>query len=154
MDNFKKAILHSNIIRAGDSDFFEIATSIDMDCPTFVKGGRVEIYSDEQGQCYGKLIGVNGSMCGTCELQIKVFQDSELITNLDYPYPFYNSSVQIQGRVTDCLSYDDYENKTKLNFVGFKNLNLRMFGREAACIRGEFNRTHCEENGYKVLACN
>lgn len=153
MDNFKRAVLHSNILRAGDSDFFEIQTSVDMDCPTFVKGGKVEIYADKKGRCYGRLIGIGGKMCGTCELKLKVFQNSKIIKTLDYPYPFYNSSVEIKGKVIDCLSYDDFENKSELIFIGDKNLNLRIFGREAACIRGEFNQTQCEQNGYKSLAC-
>lgn len=154
MDGFKNAILHSSILRAGDSDFFEISTSIDMDCSTFVKGGKVEIYSDNKGQCYGRLIGINGKMCGTCELQLKLFQNLTLIKTLNYPYPFYNSSIKINGKITGCLSYDDYKNKSQLIFIGDKNLNLRAFGREAACIRGELNLTDCKEHGYKSLACN
>jgi len=150
---FKKAVLHSNILKPDDSDFFEILSDVDMSCQTSMNGTRVEYYEDAEGKCYSRFIGMSGKMCGTCNLEVNVYEDSKLLKTIVYPYPYIDANVTVIGNLIDeCSPYKDGENKS-LVLVAHKDLNVKVFSPATACLRGEKDRDWCKEQGYEIPSC-
>lgn len=103
MENYKKGIMNSALLRRGESDYFEIQSELDMDCSPITDPVVLNFYEDKTGRCYVLVKNTSSKVCVYRYLDVKVYEGSKLLETLSYPYPFFVGSVNTSGGGDDRL---------------------------------------------------
>ena len=150
MDRFEKGKLHSNILKKGDRDYFEIESDLNTNCSIITEPIVIKFYKDPKGEYYIQSTKSVSNVCKYCEMDIKVFERNDKIEELSYPYPFsegelYGENFRVNGKYK---SYEEAENTSELTYEPDKDIGIFILDPSTGCLRGDFSREWCEENGY------
>ena len=148
MDRFEKGKLHSNILKKGDKDYFEVESNLNTNCSIITEPVIVKFYKDSKGEYYVQSTKSMSNVCKYCEMDIKVFEGNDKIGELSYPYPFfagelYGENLEVGEKYK---SYEEAENTSELIYEW--DVKIFLLDPSHGCLRGDFDREWCEENGY------
>ena len=151
MEKYEKGIMHSTLLRQGESDYFEIQSELNIDCSPVTGPVVLDFYEDKTGRCYTRIKNTSSKVCVYRYLDVKVYEGSKLLETIRYPYPFFEGMVNTSGiMMSGRLPYESASNKSELVHFPERSIESRIYDISTLCLRGLENRTWCEENGYPV----
>lgn len=147
MDRFERGKLHSSILRKGEMDYFEVESNLDTNCSIITDPVILKLYKNSEGEYYIQSKKSISSVCGYCTMEIKVFEGNDKISELSYPYPFFEKKLYGENIIGGGYkSFEDAENTSDLIYEG--EMEIYIVDPSTACLRGDIDREWCEENGY------